>query len=113
MMNGIEIKNIELPKDDSRCVSIIRTVLDNLKEKERQKESESRSASSSPYSSQRYINEVYALRQKMFGLYLPYPHPLTKTESRSASVISDTIPNVQGPNKIYELRKVMFGRYSR
>jgi hypothetical protein len=54
------IKNIELPKDDSRCASILRMVLDNLKEKER-------SASSS---NQGHPNQVYALRQKMFGSYL-------------------------------------------
>ena len=64
MMN--RIKNIELPKDDSRCASILRTVIRNLNEKE--KVNESRTASSS---SQGYANVVYALRQKMFGSYLP------------------------------------------
>ena len=34
------IQNIELPKDDSRCAHILRTVINNLKEKE----NESRSA---------------------------------------------------------------------
>ena len=33
MMNSI--KNIELPKDDARCASILRTVIRNLKEKEK------------------------------------------------------------------------------
>ena len=64
MMNSI--KNIELPKDDSRCASILRTVIRNLNEKE--KVNESRTASSS---SQGNGNHVYALRQKMFGSYLP------------------------------------------
>lgn len=98
------IKNLELPKDDSRCAHILRTVIRNLKEKE----NESRSASSS---SQVYPNQVYALRQKMFGVL-----PTKNTESRTASSmsvsISDTVPNVHGPNKVYELRKVMLGRYS-
>jgi hypothetical protein len=103
------IKNIELPKDDSRCAHILRTVIRNLKEKEKE-----RSASISSSSNQGYPNQVYALRQKMFGSYLPYP--TKNTESRTASSIhlslSDTVPNVHGPNKVYELRKVMFGRYS-
>ena len=64
--------------------------------------------------SQGYPNQVYALRQKMFGTNLP---PSKKTDSRTASIdnpYSDQIPNsnVKGPNKVYELRKVMFGRYS-
>ena len=103
MMNSI--KDLELPKDDSRCASILRTVIRNLKEKEKEKENE-RSASSSSSISQECPNEVYALRQKMLGGYLPYTS--IKTESRSASTIS----NVRGPNQVYELRKVLFGSYS-
>jgi hypothetical protein len=104
------IKNLEIPKDDSRCAHILRTVIRNLKERER--ENESRSASSSS-SNQGYPNQVYALRQKMFERYLPYPS--TKTESRSAAstVTSNPISTAQGPNKSYELRKVLFGRYSK
>ena len=105
------IKNIELPKDDSRCASILRMVIRNLNENEKQKakESEHRSVASS----QEYGNQVYALRQKMFGKYLPYPYPSNKTESRSASVISNPISAGQGPNKVFELRRVMSGRYSK
>ena len=110
MMNSI--KNIELPKDDSRCASILRTVINNLKEKEKEKVNESRTASSS---SQGYANHVYALRQKMFGSYLPKPSSKNVSQSRTASIIhlSDSVPNMHGPNKVYELRKVMFGRYSK
>lgn len=108
MMNSI--KNLELPKDDSRCAAILRTVIKNLNQKE--KVNESRAPSSS---SQGYANQVYALRQKMFGSYLPTkPSSKNISQSRTASIksISDTVPNVHGPNKVYELRKVMFGRYS-
>ena len=53
------IKYIQLPKDDSRCASILRMVIRNLNENEKRKgkESESRSAASS----QEYGNRVYAL----------------------------------------------------
>jgi len=53
------IKYIQLPKDDSRCASILRMVIRNLNENEKRKgnESESRSAASS----QEYGNQVYAL----------------------------------------------------
>ena len=104
------IKNIELPKDDSRCASILRMVISNLNENEKQRENESESRSAA--SSQEYGSQVYALRQKMFGSYQPYPYPSTKTESRSASVISNPISAGQGPNRVYEVRKVMFGSYS-
>ena len=89
-----DIKSIELPKDDSRCASILRTVIRNLKE------NESRSASSS---GQRYGNQVYALRQKMFGNYLPKSN---SSQSRTASIVAEPISS---RNKIFELRRVMFG----
>jgi hypothetical protein len=102
MMNSI--KNIELPKDDSRCASILRTVIRNLKAEGM----DSRAASIISANSQ--TNKVYALRQKMFGNYLPKPSSNNISQSRTASSISisDTVPNVKGPNKVYELRKVMF-----
>ena len=42
MLNSIQNKNenIELPKDDSRCAHILRTVIRNLKEKEKEKGSQ-------------------------------------------------------------------------
>ena len=61
---------IVLPDNDSRCAHILRTVIRNLNEKEKDKVNESRVAASS-FSSQGYANQVYALRQKMFGSYLP------------------------------------------
>ena len=36
MMNSI--KNLELPKDDSRCAAILRTVIKNLNQKEKTNE---------------------------------------------------------------------------
>jgi len=91
------------PKNDELCASIISQIIIN--------NSDSRAASSI-VDITRDRNQVYALRQKMFGNYLPYPYPYppTKTESRSASVISNPISACQGPNKVYELRKLLFGR---
>ena len=73
------------PKDDSRCAHILRTVIRNLKEKEKEKVNESRAASS--FSSQGYANQVYALRQKMFGIYIPSQK--YKTDSRTASIVGE------------------------
>ena len=87
MTNFIKIKNIELPKDDSRCASILRTVIKNLKEKEKVRENDSRSASSS----QGYANQVYALRQKMFGSYAP--NTRTGNQSRTASIVGNLLLN--------------------
>ena len=92
---------------------ILRTVIRNLKERER--ENESRSASHLPRS-QGYTNQVYALRQKMFGSYL-HDKPNSKNletvnpglRQLSIHVHIRYVPNVQGTNKVYELRKVMFG----
>ena len=86
MMNSIEIKNIELPKDDSRCAHILRTVIRNLKTQG--KEMDSRAASI--ISANGETNQIYALKQKMLRGYLP---STTNTESRSASVISESYIN--------------------
>ena len=95
------IKNIELPKDDSRCAAILRTVIRNLKAQGQGQGMDSRAASIiSSAGGETETNQVYALRQKMFSSYLPS----TKTDSRTASIVAEPIRN-----KIFALRKVMFG----
>ena len=62
-------------------------------------------------SSRGYANQVYALRQKMFGSYLPKTNTRTGNQSRAASIVGRTEP-ISSRNKVFELRKVMFGSYS-
>ena len=78
-------------------------VIRNLK----QKESESRSAASRSS----HGNQVYALRQKMFGSYLP--NKRIDNQSRTASIVGESTEPISSRNKVYELRKVMFGSYSK
>ncbi len=104
------IKNIELPKDDARCASILRTVIRNLKAQD--KGMDSRAASIISAGGETETNQVYALRQKMFGSYLP--NTRAGNQSRAASIVGEverTEP-ISSRNKIFELRKVLFGRYS-
>jgi len=101
------------PENDELCASIIRQVIRNSSD--RDNDSDSRFASSS-VDIIRDRNQVYALRQKMFGPYIPKSSTKTRTssDSRSASIVSESIESEPIRNKVYALRQVMFGRrYSR
>ena len=64
-----------------------------------------------PASSQGYANQVYALRQKMFGSYAP--NTRTGNQSRTASIVGELESTEPIRNKIFALRRVMFGSYYR
>lgn len=103
----VSLVKIMYPENDELCASIISQVIAKTKAKTND---DTRAASSTvDITMNRDRNQIYALRQKMFGRYLPHSYPSNKTESRSASVISNPMSNVKGSNKVFELRKVMFG----
>lgn len=92
------------PKNDELCASMISQVIRN---------NESRAAASSTVdiktmNRNKDRNQVYALRQKLFGSYVP--NRGTGRQSRAASIVSESNEPVR--NKVFELRRVMFGRYS-
>lgn len=93
------------PKNDELCASILIDVIRN--------NNESRMAASSNMQAMnsdrnRNRNQVYALRQKMFGSYVP--NIGTEIQSRTASTVDEGTEPLR--NKVFELRRVMFGRYS-
>ena len=97
------------PENDELCASIISQVIAKTNN-----DSASRSASSS-VDITRNRNQVYALRQKMFGPYIPKTNTNIRTKdaitSRSASISESTEPI---RNKVFALHQVLFGRsYSR
>ena len=92
------------PKNDELCASILSDVIRN--------NNESRMASSNIQTMNtdrnRNRNQVYALRQKMFGSYVP--NMGTEIQSRTASIVDESTEPLR--NKVFELRRVMFSRYS-
>lgn len=100
--------NLTREQNDELCASIIKRGIEITDKymKEHSSGDISRTASSSS-STSGIRNEVYALRQRLFGHCLPKYATGTETESRTASSGSHTI----GPNKIYELRRLLFERY--
>ena len=90
------------PENDKLCASIISNVIARGEEW-----GESRTASST---APIIRNEAYALRQKLFGDFIPSAIE-EESESRAAA-ITITTPINQGsisPNQAYELRKILFG----
>ena len=99
------IKNIELPKYDSRCAAILRTVINNLKEKE----NESRSAS---YLWSKVWKSGLCFETKDVRK-LSAPNQI-QDQSRTASIVGafESIgESITSRNKIFALRKVMFGAF--
>ena len=101
------------PENDELCASIIRQVIRNSSD--RDNDSDSRFSSSS-VDIIRDRNQVYALRLKMLGPYIPKTNTNTSkivlNQSRGASIIGESTEPIR--NKVYALRQVMFGRsYSR
>ena len=91
------------PKNDELCASIISQVI--AKTNTNTNNSDRSASSTVDLTMKRDRNQIYALRQKMFGPYIPKSSTKTRT-SRTAS-ISDSIEPTR--NKIYQLRRVMFG----
>jgi len=87
-------------ENDELCASIISQAIRNNSDRD----DDTRVASSTAGIA-RDRNQVYALRQKMFGPYIPKSSTKTRT-SRTAS-ISESIEPTR--NKVYQLRRVMFG----
>ena len=87
------------PKDDELCASIISNVIAGTKG------GESRIASSpAPI----IRNQAFALRQKLFGDFVPPSAIEEESESRAASAITTT-QGTKSRNQAYELRKILFG----
>ena len=94
------------PENDELCASIISQVIAKTKTKTND---DSRAASSTfDVTTNRDRNQIYALRQKMFGPYIAKTRTNAKNESRAASIVNEPIRN-----KIFALRQVMFGRWSK
>jgi len=92
------------PENDELCASIIRQVIAKTNSN-----NDSRAASSTvDITMNRDRNQVYALKQKMFGPYIPKTNTIKSNESRTASIVSESTEPIR--NKVYALRQVMFGR---
>jgi len=99
------------PENDELCASIISQVISQANTN-----NDSRAASST-FDIMRDRNQVYALRQKMFGPYIPKTRTNSNTiissQSRSASISENTESTKPIRNKVFALRRVMFGHYSK
>jgi hypothetical protein len=93
--------NLTREQNDELCAAIIKS---GIEVTEKYMKDHSRVASSSGHV---YRNEVYALRQLMFGQ--PISISTTRTFSRIASSRSGS--GTIGPNKVYELRRLLFQRH--